>query len=71
MGANPDINDKKGFSPVLDAIGKINENNNAICGQGTISHMEYILIIVHQVKIETKYGKHILQISQMPQKKQY
>lgn len=30
LGSNPNINDKRGFSPVLDAIGKINENNNAI-----------------------------------------
>lgn len=30
LGANPNINDKRGFSPVLDAIGKINKNNNAI-----------------------------------------
>lgn len=30
LGANPNINDKRGFSPVLDAIGKINESNNAI-----------------------------------------
>lgn len=30
LGANPNINDKSGFSPVLKAIGKINENNNAI-----------------------------------------
>ena len=30
LGANPNINDKRGFSPVLEAIGKINESNNAI-----------------------------------------
>ncbi len=30
MGANPNINDKMGHSPILNAIGSINENNNAI-----------------------------------------
>ncbi len=30
MGANPNINDNSGHSPILDAIGSINENNNAI-----------------------------------------
>lgn len=30
LGANPNINDKRGFSPVLEAIGSINENNNTI-----------------------------------------
>ncbi len=29
-GANPNINDKRGHSPVLEAIGSIDENNNAI-----------------------------------------
>ncbi len=29
-GANPNINDKKGFSPILEAIGTINEKNNDI-----------------------------------------
>ena len=29
-GANPNINDKRGFSPILSAIGTINEKNNAI-----------------------------------------
>lgn len=27
LGANPNITDKRGFSPVLEAIGSINENN--------------------------------------------
>ena len=30
MGADPNINDKSGHSPILEAIGSINENNNAI-----------------------------------------
>lgn len=30
LGANTNIEDKRGFSPVLEAIGGINENNNAI-----------------------------------------
>lgn len=30
VGANPNINDKRGFSPVLEAIGRINEKNNDI-----------------------------------------
>lgn len=30
LGANPNITDKRGFSPVLEAIGSINENNNEI-----------------------------------------
>ena len=30
MGANPNINDNRGFSPILEAIGMINENNNTI-----------------------------------------
>lgn len=30
LGANPNITDKRGFSPILEAIGRINENNNAI-----------------------------------------
>ena len=30
MGANPNIDDKNGHSPILSAIGSINENNNAI-----------------------------------------
>lgn len=30
LGANPNITDKRGFSPVLEAIGRINENNNEI-----------------------------------------
>lgn len=30
MGANPNINDKRGHSPILEAIGSINENNNVI-----------------------------------------
>lgn len=30
LGANPNINDKRGFSPVMEAIGSINENNNTI-----------------------------------------
>ena len=29
-GANPNINDKSGHSPILEAIGSIDENNNAI-----------------------------------------
>lgn len=29
-GANPNINDERGFSPVLEAIGTINEKNNTI-----------------------------------------
>lgn len=29
-GANPNTNDKRGFSPILSAIGTINEKNNAI-----------------------------------------
>lgn len=30
LGANPNITDKRGFSPILEAIGRINENNNEI-----------------------------------------
>ena len=30
LGANPNINNKRGFSPIIKAIGSINENNNAI-----------------------------------------
>ncbi|MDO4438217.1 MAG: ankyrin repeat domain-containing protein, partial [Eubacteriales bacterium] len=30
LGANPNIDDKRGFSPIMEAIGSINENNNAI-----------------------------------------
>lgn len=30
MGANPNISDKQGFSPILEAIGTIDVNNNAI-----------------------------------------
>ena len=30
LGANPNINDNRGFSPILEAIGMINENNNTI-----------------------------------------
>ena len=30
MGADPNINDKRGFSPVLSALGRINESNPAI-----------------------------------------
>lgn len=30
LGANPNINDKRGFSPIMEAIGRINENNNVI-----------------------------------------
>ena len=30
LGADPNINDKRGFSPILEAIGSINENNNKI-----------------------------------------
>lgn len=30
MGADPNIIDKRGHSPILEAIGSINENNNAI-----------------------------------------
>lgn len=30
LGANPNINDKRGFFPILEAIGRIDENNNAI-----------------------------------------
>lgn len=30
LGANPNINNNRGKSPVLKAIGTINENNNAI-----------------------------------------
>lgn len=30
MGANPNIDDKRGHSPILQALGSINENNNAI-----------------------------------------
>ena len=30
MGADPNITDKRGHSPILEAIGSINENNNAI-----------------------------------------
>lgn len=29
-GANPNINDKRGFSPVLEALGAMNEKNNDI-----------------------------------------
>lgn len=30
LGANPNINNNRGKSPILKAIGSINENNNAI-----------------------------------------
>ena len=30
LGANPNINDLQGTSPILEAIGRINENNNEI-----------------------------------------
>lgn len=30
LGANPNINDERGISPVLKAIGRINEKNNDI-----------------------------------------
>lgn len=30
LGANPNINDKRGSSPIMEAIGRINENNNVI-----------------------------------------
>lgn len=30
MGANPNINDKEGHSPISEAVGSIDENNNAI-----------------------------------------
>ena len=30
LGANPNINDMRGASPILEAIGCINENNNEI-----------------------------------------
>ena len=30
LGANPNINDLQGDSPILEAIGRINENNNEI-----------------------------------------
>ena len=30
LGADPNINDERGFSPILEAIGSINENNNEI-----------------------------------------
>ena len=30
LGANPNINDMRGISPILEAIGSINENNNEI-----------------------------------------
>lgn len=30
LGANPNINDERGISPVLKAIGKMNEKNNDI-----------------------------------------
>ena len=30
LGANPNINDMRGASPILEAIGRINENNNEI-----------------------------------------
>ena len=30
LGANPNINDIRGFSPIMAAIGRIDEDNNAI-----------------------------------------
>ena len=30
LGANPNINDLQGNSPILEAVGRINENNNEI-----------------------------------------
>lgn len=30
LGANPNINDMQGNSPILEAIGSVNENNNEI-----------------------------------------
>ena len=30
LGADPNMNDKRGFSPILSAIGRIHENNNTI-----------------------------------------
>ena len=30
LGANPNINDKKGFSPITSALGTVNKNNCAI-----------------------------------------
>ena len=30
LGANPNINDKKGFSPITYSLGTINKNNGAI-----------------------------------------
>ena len=30
LGAAPNMNDKRGFSPILSAIGRIHENNNTI-----------------------------------------
>ena len=30
IGANPNINDNRGFSPIMDAVGRINNSNNSI-----------------------------------------
>lgn len=30
LGSDPNMNDKRGFSPILSAIGRIHENNNTI-----------------------------------------
>ena len=30
LGADPNMNDKRGFSPILSAIGRIHENDNTI-----------------------------------------
>jgi len=58
MGANPNINDKMGYSPILNAIGSINKNNNAILelmlkygldldkaeGEMTLKEMRFLVI---------------------------
>ncbi|MBR1597527.1 MAG: ankyrin repeat domain-containing protein [Lachnospiraceae bacterium] len=46
LGADPNINDDKDFSPIMSAIGRINENNSAI----------FELLLQHGLDLDKKEG---------------
>lgn len=50
LGADPNINDKRGFSPILNALGSINEHNKDI----------FELMLQHGLDLDKKEGRSTL-----------
>ncbi len=50
LGADPNVNDRRGFSPLMNALGSINENNNKI----------FELMLQHGLDLDRMEGDAIL-----------